>query len=71
MEMSNKLDFNIRVDLKNRIIAKWYDESHMNKYFIENPPKKLHGGYAFPDPNRWPNQFSFKQKIIHYNFHDQ
>lgn len=60
-----ELDKNIKMDLKNLIIAKWYDESHLNKYFLQNPPKSLHSGYAYP-----PDQmFTYDQKIIHYNSH--
>lgn len=68
-KMSHILDENIKIDLKNRIISRWYDESHLNKYFIDHHPKELSSGYAYPDPNRWKTKFDFEQKIIHYNHH--
>lgn len=41
LKMSNKLSYNIKTDYINNIIAVWHDESHMNRYFIDNPPTKI------------------------------
>lgn len=38
LKMSNKLSNNIEIDYSNGIIALWHDESHMNRYFIDNKP---------------------------------
>jgi histo-blood group ABO system transferase len=38
LKMSNKLSNNIDIDYSNGIIALWHDESHMNRYFIDNKP---------------------------------
>lgn len=49
LEMCYVLKQNIRIDLKNNIIAEWWDESHMNKYRFLNPPTKiLSPDYALP-----------------------
>lgn len=68
IELINELECNIRLDLRKNFIAKWYDESHINKYFIAHPPKALDFCYAFPNPERWPNfTIDGVPKIIHYN----
>lgn len=48
LSMSSELENNINIDLKNNTIAKWHDESHLNKYIISHPHKILHKGYAHP-----------------------
>ena len=50
LEMSDILDFNIQDDLNRGIKAKWDDESHLNRYMIDNPPTKiLDPGYCYPE----------------------
>ena len=51
-------------DYDNDIIALWHDESHLNKFFIENQDKvnALPPDYAFPEC--FPN-YPYEQKIIH------
>ena len=49
IEMSEDLVLNIEKDLAINYIAKWYDESHLNKYFLENKPTTiLDPDYAWP-----------------------
>lgn len=48
LTMSVELENNINVDLKNNIIAKWHDESHLNKYIMSHPFRSLHSSYAHP-----------------------
>lgn len=61
LKMSEEIENNINEDLKNNIIAIWWDESHTNKYFIKYPPKALAPSYAFPEI--YPN-LPFDKKII-------
>lgn len=59
----NELNENINIDLKRKIIAKWFDESHFNKYFSDINKKILSTSFC------WPNSFNIlpDTKIIHYN----
>lgn len=41
LKMANIISNNIDIDYNNGIIAVWHDESHMNRYFIDNPPTKI------------------------------
>jgi histo-blood group ABO system transferase len=41
LEMSEKISSNIDEDLSKEIIAIWHDESHINRFFLDNPPKSI------------------------------
>lgn len=50
LKMSNILSRNIDTDLKKGVIALWHDESHLNRYMIDNPPTKiLDPSYCCPE----------------------
>ena len=50
LEMSAKIDRNIKKDLEYGIIAKWHDESHLNKYLMDHPPSiELSPAYCYPE----------------------
>lgn len=52
LKMANVLNSNIIEDHRKGIIAVWHDESHMNRYFINNPPTKiLDPSYCHPGYN--------------------
>ncbi|MBY0110254.1 MAG: hypothetical protein K2X90_04035 [Candidatus Babeliaceae bacterium] len=60
---------NIEFDLKNNFIAVWHDESHLNRYFIDNPPTLiLSPAYCSPEninPDYYdPSIIRLKKKII-------
>ena len=67
LKMIKTLANNIQEDLKNNIIAVWHDESHMNRYFINNPPKKLNPSYCFPES--WSIPFEKKLLALDKNHH--
>jgi histo-blood group ABO system transferase len=41
IKLANTLKENIDIDLKNNYIAKWHDESHLNRYVLDNPSIKI------------------------------
>lgn len=61
LKMCQILSTNINKDYSNGIIAIWHDESHLNRYFIDNPPTKiLSPSYCYGEHMQIP----FEKKII-------
>lgn len=59
--MCEKLSFNINKDFENNVIAIWHDESHMNRYFVDNPPTKiLNPSYCYAEFMKIP----FDKKLL-------
>ena len=58
--MAEQIKEMVELDLKKSIIGKWWDESYMNKFFMKNPPKKLHPSFDYPENEK----FKFEKKII-------
>lgn len=55
LEMSEKIKQNIEIDFSKNIIAVWHDESHLNKYYSENPPTLiLNPTYCYPEQLELP-----------------
>jgi hypothetical protein len=65
LKMCIQLKSNIDKDLTKNIIAKWHDESHINKYFSHIVPKKLHPGYCYPQG--WFLPFERKTLLLDKN----
>lgn len=62
IKMSHEIRDCINIDLNNNIISLWWDESHMNRYMINNKPTlSLSPSYAYPE--HW--NIPFEKKIIH------
>lgn len=58
LKMSGTIADRVNKDLKKGVIALWHDESHMNRYMIDNPPTvSLSPDYCYPEPElgRHPN----------------
>ena len=60
LNIAKTLMNNIDKDLENNFIATWHDESHLQRYFIDNPPKTLNPSYCYPESWNIP----FEKKII-------
>ena len=59
--MAECIKKNIDIDLNNNIIAVWHDESHLNRYFIDNKPEiELSPSYCYPENWNLP----FEKKLI-------
>lgn len=61
LSMAKTISNNIDIDFSKNIIAIWHDESHLNRYFIDNPPTKiLSPSYCYGESMRIP----FEMKLI-------
>ncbi len=51
----------IHADLDKNFIAVWHDESHLNRYFVDNPPTViLSPSYCYPESQQIP----FEKKLV-------
>lgn len=56
LKMSETILHNIQEDDKKGVIALWHDESHINRYFLDNPPKRLSPAYCYLEGRKFPFQ---------------
>jgi histo-blood group ABO system transferase len=64
LQMAKVISQRVKGDERNGIVAKWHDESHLNKYFNENPPFDLSPSYMFPEELINHPQYLFEPKIV-------
>lgn len=55
-----QMDFLIKMDEENGVMACWQDESHWNRYLCNKNPKELSPSYCYPESWRLP----FPKKIL-------
>lgn len=60
LKLCNKCSERIQSDLEQNYIARYHDESHLNKYFYEHSVFCLDSSYAFPEDSK----LQFIPKII-------
>lgn len=64
LEMSEVIANRVTKDLENDVIALWHDESHMNRYLIDNPPTlSLTPSYCFAE-EFYNTDYPYEPKII-------
>lgn len=71
LKLCSDLTKNINTDLEHNLIAIWHDESHLNRWFIDNTPTSiLDVSYCYPenartmDPSIWPYLSKFQPKLL-------
>lgn len=65
LKLLKDLEKRIDTDLKNKIIAKWHDESQINKYFIERKDSVYTHDPSYSYPKLKPIPKPYKKKVIH------
>ena len=65
LKMSEVIADRVTKDLENDTIALWHDESHMNRYLIDNPPTvSLTPSYVFAEEQMNNPSYPYEAKIV-------
>lgn len=65
VRMIEKLDKKVNEDLSHNIVAVWHDESHLNRFLIDNKFQVKTLGPEFAFPEIFEQYCEFDKKIIH------
>ena len=65
LDMIGELEDWIKKDLDDNVIAVWHDESHLNKFFIQNKDNVHLLGPSFAYPEVFETYCNFEPKIVH------
>ena len=60
LEMSETINYNTDRDFSNNIVARWHDESHINRYILNHSYKILSPAYAYPEGADLPFECNVK-----------
>ena len=67
---------NVKIDMKNKVIALWHDESHLNKYILDKKPLIMPINYMYPKNVKWLKESHYSKDIkmelrdkVHYGGH--
>jgi len=64
VRMAEEIAKKVNIDLEKGIIALWHDESHLNRYLLDNPPAlELTPSYCYPE-EFYGTDFPYEPKII-------
>ena len=64
-ELLDVLDSRIDIDVKNDTIPVWHDESHLNKFLVENSDRVKTLSPQFAYPEAFQSYCTFDPKIVH------
>ena len=65
LEMAEVISRRVSKDLYNDVVALWHDESHLNRYLIDNPPDvTLSPSYCFAEELKNNPEYPFEPKIV-------
>ena len=63
--MIDELELRTNKDLEQNVVALWHDESHINRYFLDNPDIVYTFGSEYAYPELFSEVCFFEPKIVH------